>query len=221
MKQEEKSQLAKSKILTAASEVFAQKGYDAATMQDIMEKCGLSKGAIYHHFKSKEEIMQTLGDRMFFENNPFEVVEKRTDLNGLQKIKELLKINGSDTERNQFNMQAIPILKDPHILMNAIKSNRDYLTPKWLELIEEGQRDGSIKTEYAKEIAELLPLINFWLMPSIFPATAEEIKHKFEFIVEVLAKMGLVLMDDEIKGNAAAFIADVFEKANGGDPDEK
>ena len=221
MKQEEKSLLAKNKILMAASEVFAQKGYDAATMQDIMEKCGLSKGAIYHHFKSKEEIMQTLGDRMFFENNPFETVEKRTDLNGLQKIKELLKINGSDTERNQFNMQAISIFKDPHILMNAIKSNRDYLTPKWLELIEEGKRDGSIKTEYAKEIAELLPLINFWLMPSIFPATAEEIKHKFEFIVEALAKMGLVLMDDDIKGNAAAFIADVSEKANGGDPDEK
>ncbi len=221
MKQEEKSQLAKSKILTAASEVFAQKGYDAATMQDIMEKCGLSKGAIYHHFKSKEEIMQTLGDRMFFENNPFEAVEKQTDLNGLQKIKELLKINGSDTERNRFNMQAIPILKDPHILMTAINSNRDHLTPKWLELIEEGKRDGSIKTEYAKEIAELLPLINFWLMPSIFPATAEEIAHKFEFIVEALAKMGLVLMDDEIKVSAAAFIADVSKKANGGNPDEK
>lgn len=222
MKQEEKSLLAKNRILIAASDVFAQKGYDAATMQDITEKCGLSKGAIYHHFKSKEEIMQALGDRMFFENNPFNEVEKRTDLNGLQKIKELLKINGSDTERNRFNVQAIPILKDPHILMTALESNRKYLTPKWLELLEEGKHDGSIKTEYAKEIAELLPLINFWLMPSIFPATAEEIKHKFDFIMEALAKMGLVLMDDsEIMENAENFLADISEKVNGGVANEK
>ncbi len=210
MTQEEKSVLANSKILAAAGEVFAQKGYDAATMQDIMEKCGLSKGAIYHHFKSKEEIMQALGDRMFFKNNPFEAVEKRTDLNGLQKIKELLKINASDTERNQFNVQAMPILKDPHILMTALEANRTYLTPKWLELLEEGKRDGSINTEYTKEIAELLPLINFWLMPSIFPATAEETRHKFNFIVEALAKMGLDLMDDiELRKNAEEFIADI------------
>ncbi len=210
MKQEEKSLLAKNKVLASAGEVFAQKGYDAATMQDIMEKSGLSKGAIYHHFKSKEEIMQALGDRMFFENNPFEAVEKRTDLNGLQKIKELLKINASDTERNQFNVQAIPILKDPHILMTALEANRKYLTPKWLELLEDGKRDGSINTEYTKEIAELLPLINFWLMPSIFPATAEETRHKFNFIVEALAKMGLDLIDDiELRKNAEEFIADI------------
>lgn len=222
MKQEEKSLLAKNNILNAASEVFAQKGYDAATMQDITEKCGLSKGAIYHHFKSKEEIMQALGDRMFFENNPFDAIEKRTDLNGLQKIKELLKINGSDTERNQFNMQAIPILKDPHILMTALEANRKYLTPKWLELLEEGKRDGSIDTEYTKEIAELLPLINFWLMPSIFPATTEEIKHKFDFVVEALAKMGLVLMDDsELRENVENFIADISGKAIGGANEKK
>lgn len=222
MKQKEKSLLAKKNILDAAGEVFTQKGYDAATMQDIMEKSGLSKGAIYHHFKSKEEIMQALGDRMFFENNPFDAVEKRTDLNGLQKIKELLKINGSDTERNQLNMQAIPILKDPHILMAAVEGNRKYLTPKWLKLLEEGKRDGSINTEYTKEIAELLPLINFWLLPSIFPATADEIKHKFDFIVEALAKMGLILMDDsEIQNNANNFIADISGKTNGGTVDEK
>ena len=41
------------------------------------------------------------------------------------------------------------------------------LTPLWLELIEEGRRDGSIRTEYAKELSELLPLVNFWLLSSI------------------------------------------------------
>lgn len=213
MKQEEKSILSKEKILNAAEEVFAQKGFDAATMQDIMEKCGLSKGAIYHHFKSKEEIMQALGDRMFFENNPFEEVRKRTDLNGLQKIRELLKINQSGTERNKINVQAIPILKDPHILAAALEANRKFLTPLWLKLLEEGKRDGSINTDYTKELSELLPLINFWLMPSIFPANAEEISHKFNFIIDMLAKAGLPLLeDDELKSSAEKFINDISPK---------
>lgn len=213
MKQEEKSMLSREKILNAAGEVFAQKGFDAATMQDITEKSGLSKGAIYHHFKSKEEIMQALGDRMFFENNPFEKVSKRTDLNGLQKIKKLLKINQTDNERTKMNVQAIPILKDPHILVSALEANRKFLTPLWFELLEKGKRDGSIQTEYAKELSELLPLINFWLMPSVFPATAEEISHKFNFIIDMLAKAGLPLLeDDELKDNAEQFIKDISPK---------
>ena len=192
---------------------FAEKGFEATTMKKIMERSGLSKGVIYHHFKSKEEIMQALGDKMFFDNNPFDEIRKRTELNGLQKIRELLKINQTDTKRNDFNIAAIPILKDPRILATAVEANRRVLTPLWLELLEEGKADGSIKTEYAKELSELLPLINFWLMPSIYPATAEEIQHKFIFIVEVLSKMGLPLMeDDDIKDMAQKFIKDISSK---------
>lgn len=56
---------------------FFWKGYDNTTIQDIVNELeGLSKGAIYHHFKSKEEIMDALGDKMFFHNNPFEAVKK-------------------------------------------------------------------------------------------------------------------------------------------------
>ena len=55
-----------------------------------------------------------------------------------------------------------------------IDANRRILTRIFLELIEEGNRDGSIHTEYAKEIAELLPLLtSLWLLPSVFPATKE------------------------------------------------
>lgn len=210
MKQEEKSLLSRSKILEASENLFAEKGFDATTMQDIMARSGLSKGAIYHHFKSKEEIMQALGDKMFFDNNPFDEIRKRTEWNGLQKIRELLKLNQSDKKRNDFNMAAVPILKDPQILATAVEANRRVLTPLWRELLEEGKADGSIKTEYAKELSELLPLINFWLMPSIFPADAEEIHHKFIFITEVLSKMGLPLMeDDDMKAMAEKFIKDI------------
>ena len=79
---------------------------------------------------------------------------------------------------------------------------------KW----QEGQKDGSIKTEYAKEISELLPLINFWLMPSVFPATEEELHHKYHFVIKVLDHMGLPLFDDEIVSFTEKFINDISQK---------
>ena len=118
--------------------------------------------------------------------NPFEAVRERSDLNGLQKIREVLAFDRADEVREEINIQAIPILKDPRILAAAVEANRRVLTPLWLELIEEGRRDGSIRTEYAKELSELLPLVNFWLLPSVFPADAEEIRHKCRFVAEVL-----------------------------------
>ena len=45
------------KILDAAQQLFTQKGYENTSIQDIIDQLGgLSKGAIYHHFRSKEEI---------------------------------------------------------------------------------------------------------------------------------------------------------------------
>ena len=193
-------------ILNAAQQLFLSKGYEDTSVMDIMNLVGGAKGMFYRFFESKEELMKKLGDRMFFENNPFEAVKNRSDLNGLQKIRELLVQNKSDTEREHINIQAIPILKDPRILAAAVESNRRVLTPLWLELLEEGKRDGSIQTEYAKELSELLPLINFWLMPSVFPASFEEIRHKYHFIMKVLAAMGLPIMDEEMINMTEIFL---------------
>lgn len=201
----------KSEILDAAQKLFLTKGYEETAVSDIMEEVGGAKGMFYRFFQSKEEVMQALGDRMFFRNNPFEAVKERTDLNGLQKIRELLALNQSDAERNQLNVQAVSILKDPRILASAIEANRRVLTPLWFELLEEGKKDGSIRTEYAKELSELLPLINFWLMPSVYPATEEEIRHKYCFIMEVLSRMGLPILDDETMAYAEDFLARLSE----------
>lgn len=202
------------KILEAAKKLFLEKGYENTTIQDIVNELGgLTKGAIYHHFRTKEDIICALSDKMFSDNNPFAIVKQRKDLNALQKMREVIKLNQTNTEEKQVNIQTLPLLKNPRIFAEMMESNRRYLSPLWLELIEEGISDGSIKTEYAKELSELLPLINFWLMPSIYPATAEEIQHKFIFIVEVLSKMGLPLMeDDDIKDMAQKFIKDISSK---------
>lgn len=185
-------------ILDAAKFLFLSKGYEETSVSDIMERAGGAKGMFYRFFESKEKAMQALGDRMFLENNPFEAVRTRTDLNGLQKIREVLAMDRADGERETVNAQAVSILKDPRILAAAMEANRRVLTPLWFALIEEGRRDGSIQTEYARELSELLPLVNFWLMPSVFPANAEEIMHKCKFVAKVLADMGLPVADKEM-----------------------
>ncbi len=203
------------KILDAAQKLFLEKGYDSTTIQDIVDQLGgLSKGAVYHHFKSKEEIMDAVSDRMFSANNPFDKVRKRADLNGLQKLQEAIRINQSDEARTSMTVQAIPLARNPRLLVEMIESNRRILTPHYLELIEEGNADGSIHTEYAKEIAELIPLLtSLWLLPSVFPADKEGMKHKFYFIGQMLDKMGVPLMDDSIY----ALVDEFFEKM----PDQK
>ena len=188
------------RILDTAQRLFLEKGYEQTTIQDITDNLGgLTKGAIYHHFKSKEEIIDAVSDRMFFSNNPFEAVRERKDLNGLQKLREAIRLNQSDQERTNLTIQSIPVCKNPRLLMEMINSNRKILTPYYQELLEEGNRDGSIHTEYAKEIAELMPLLtSLWMLPSVFPGTKEDMKHKFLFIGEMLEKMGVPLFDQEI-----------------------
>lgn len=43
-------------VLEAAAEVFAQQGYESATISEILERAGVTKGALYFHFGSKEEL---------------------------------------------------------------------------------------------------------------------------------------------------------------------
>lgn len=195
------SEVTVEKILDAAERLFLERGYERTTIQDIVDELGgLTKGAVYHHFKSKEEILDAVSDRMFFRNDPFEAVRSRTDLNGLGKLREAILIYNADEESAELTRQTIPISKNPRLLVEMLISNRRVLTPRYLELIEEGIADGSIHTEYAREIAELLPLLtSLWLLPSIYPATKEQMRRKFDFIGDMLERMGLPIFDGEIR----------------------
>ena len=201
------------RILEAAQRLFLEKGYDRTTIQDIVNELGgLTKGAVYHHFKSKEEILDKVGDQQFFQNNPFEAVKQRKDLNGLEKLREAVRLNQSDTSRTQLTIQMLPLRKNPHLLVEMIDSNRRVLTPYVLELLEEGNRDGSLHTEYPKEIAELLPLLtSLWLMPAVFPATKAEMRRKFTFLGEMLDRMGVPLFDEGIRALVDQFFDQIPE----------
>ena len=96
------------KILEVAHRLFLEKGFDQTTIQDIVDGLdGLTRGAVYHHFKSKDEIMDALINKMFLDNNPFDVVRNRKDLNGLQKIRMAVMLNQSDQEQMEMSYQFV------------------------------------------------------------------------------------------------------------------
>jgi AcrR family transcriptional regulator len=55
----------KSQIVSAAIEVFTEKGFDEARMDDIAEKTGLSKGTLYLYFDNKNELIMAILERIF------------------------------------------------------------------------------------------------------------------------------------------------------------
>lgn len=205
------------RILDAAQRLFLEKGYDNTTIQDIVDELGgLTKGAVYHHFKSKEEIMDAVGDRMFFANNPFEAVKKRSDLNGLEKLREVIRLNNADEQRTELTLQSVPVAKNPRLLAEMLISNRKVLTPCFRELIDEGLADGSICTEYPREISELLPMLtSLWLLPSIYPASKAEQRRKFDFIFAMLDKFGIPLYDESMRETVDRFFEKWPETPNG------
>jgi len=64
----------KQQILNAAEDVFTQKGLDDARMDDIAEQTGLSKGTLYLYFKSKDDLIIAILDRIF--QHEFREMEK-------------------------------------------------------------------------------------------------------------------------------------------------
>lgn len=61
----------RSVLLDAAEEVFAEKGFTPATLDDIARAAGYTKGAIYKHFTTKEELFLAVSDRYwrrYFDN---------------------------------------------------------------------------------------------------------------------------------------------------------
>ncbi|MER6916670.1 ScbR family autoregulator-binding transcription factor [Streptomyces sp. NPDC000594] len=60
MARQERAIRTRRKILVVAAKVFDQVGYEATTISDILDQSGLTKGALYFHFGSKEELAQAV-----------------------------------------------------------------------------------------------------------------------------------------------------------------
>ena len=203
------------KILDVSMKLFLEKGYEETTILDIVRELGgLTRGAFYHHFKSKEEVQDALSDRMFLEHNPFEEVRKDKELSGLEKLKKLIKMQAQNQDQLDLNQMSVPLLKNPKILADYMESNLRIVTPFFEELFLEGIQDGSIPDiKYPKALASLFVMItSVWFIPSIVPCTQEDLLERLLLTKHMLDSMGIYLIDDEILQHAQTIVQSIPTK---------
>lgn len=189
------------KILDVALELFFTKGYDNTSIQDIIDNLGgLTKGAVYHHFKSKDEILSAALDR---ENEALyrELKRIRDDahMTGAQKLQALFEtsVNGSQLEIWPTIAPATDPVKNSRLLGLQYQSVLEETVPYYvLPIVEQGVRDGSIKTNHPRELSEVLVLLaNLWAGPMFRTSTPEELGGRIAFYIELASALGVELAD--------------------------
>ena len=189
-------------ILDVAFRQFMEKGYEHTSIQDIIDHLGgLSKGAIYHHFKSKEDILVAVTERMTQESNRMLArIRDRTGLSGRDKLKMIFKESISRPVQNDIFTVAPDFHNNPKLLFSLLHDTIEEAAPNYIEpIIEQGIADGSIKTDYPKQLAELILLAtNVWMNPMIFGSTEEESCKKFLIFDQMLKGFGLDIVDGEM-----------------------
>ncbi|MCL2588387.1 MAG: TetR/AcrR family transcriptional regulator [Oscillospiraceae bacterium] len=192
------------KILDVSQELFLKKGFEKTTILDIVNDLGgMTRGAFYHHFKSKEEVFAALTERFFYELSPILKLQKRTDLSGLEKILTLMKFSLStdNTEMLAVQQLSLSLVSSPYFLAEHIKSNREVAEIITL-FFAEGMADGSIRPGNPKILADLFMLtFNFWLFPALFPCDREEFADRLKTIHHIFDSLGCPLVDEELEGS--------------------
>ncbi|WP_261025090.1 TetR/AcrR family transcriptional regulator [Streptococcus mitis] len=184
------------KILEVSKELFLEKGFDNTSIQDIIDGLGgLTKGVIYHHFESKDEILQSI----LSENNQEILNYTWRGETGLEKIQNSLMDAFSNFEQQRLVYSASIKLRSPRLLGEQYLSLFSDFLPEIRGRVYEGVKDGSIKTEYPKELADLIVLtLNIWVGFQISIYSVEELKSKMKFIKLTFEGLGVQLITDEM-----------------------
>lgn len=147
----------RNEILDAAEELFVTKGFDATSINDILERVGVARGTLYYHFKSKEEILNAMIERM-----TETLLKKAGQIAGqkdkpvLQRLTETMLALNVDSELGHAIMEQVH--KPQNALMHQ-KMQEGLLkgvVPLFAGLIEEGIAQGICQTDYPAEAAEML-----------------------------------------------------------------
>ena len=147
----------KDQIMNAAEEVFSQKGFSDARMDDIAEETGLSKGTLYLYYKSKNDLIIAILDRIF--QREFRTFEN-LDLASMSATDAIWTFAETTSNDVKMMMHLLPITYEfmglafrNKFVQKAFKAyfNRymDILVP----IIQHGIDTGEFRTADPKEIA--------------------------------------------------------------------
>lgn len=142
-----KSRNTKTKIVSAAWELFYKQGYDDTTVDEIVELSGTSKSSFYHYFESKDALLSSLS--YLFDDKYEELIDKiPPDMNSFDI---LLFLNRElfDLIDNRIDQNLIAKLYSTQLIRKGEKSllDNDRLYYKLLrQIVSAGQEKGELTT---------------------------------------------------------------------------
>lgn len=146
----------KNEILDVAGKLFGEKGYDATSTNDILKEIGIARGTLYYHFKSKEDILDALIERM-----TDSLMAKAREIAGKKDVPVLQRLTLMMVALNVDNNLGYEIMEQMHKPQNALMHQKMQerllagVLPIVTNLIEEGIAQGICQTDYPAEVAEM------------------------------------------------------------------
>lgn len=139
-------------VIEQAKNIFWLKGFNATSMQDLVDATGLNRSSIYNSFGSKMDLFQLTLKKYQKEGSGFFEVLIHSNLNGLQTISNVfettLELMISDPERKGcMFINCHTEMGNQNIQLNNITTkNQELLISHFNTMVKKGQEDGSITT---------------------------------------------------------------------------
>ena len=166
----------RSEIVKTARHLFQTKEYDKTTMQDMMDQLEIAKGTIYHYFKSKEELLETVIVDIVDENiEQMQLAKMEMNGNALEKIRILIGLGSVAANNSEvLNHLHQPGNTGMHARLLAVALIKQ--APLYGGLIRQGCEEGIFQTDFPLECAEfILSAIQFLTDSGIYPWTQEDL----------------------------------------------
>lgn len=157
----EEHETKRNEILDVALKLVYSKGYDKMTIQDILDQLQISKGAFYHYFDSKADVLEALVERMAMEQVESHIITivKNPQLTALEKLQRYFDTAVQwKTSQKEFMMELTKVwYSDENALARQKMFNMmvEHVTPLFVEIIKQGVREGVFSTPYPEYVSQV------------------------------------------------------------------
>lgn len=217
MEKKYNSQATIEKILSVSAELFLEKGFEKTSMQDIARKAGISKGGIYHHFNSKDEVIEAVTKNQEKVNHTIMEtwLSEIEGLNGREKLTAILEKSIESQEAHYLDNLMSIRMKSAEFVLSYMQDcvNKDSALVS--QIISQGVKDGSLVTDYPEESGEVfLLLLNVWCDPCVFQCSYEKLTVRLKFLQHMMQSIGLDVLSDELLGKTLDLLEKLYRKEN-------